>query len=81
MLLSTHPPQGNYSDLLVALSSVYSDLRGDAPAQQADNLQVWLTAGGRVGWFSVCVLTGPQAPVSPRTSWLAGAVLVQSVRV
>lgn len=28
--------QGNYSDLLVALSTVYSDLRGDAPAGQAD---------------------------------------------
>lgn len=28
--------QGNYSDLLVALSSVYSDLRGDASAAQAE---------------------------------------------
>ncbi|EFN52611.1 hypothetical protein CHLNCDRAFT_58814 [Chlorella variabilis] len=29
--------QGNYSDLLVVLSSVYSDLRGDASAAQADD--------------------------------------------
>ena len=28
--------QGNYSDLLVALSAVYSDLRGDAGKREAE---------------------------------------------
>jgi hypothetical protein len=33
--------QGNYSDLLVILSSVYSELRGDSSAvQQDDSAQV-----------------------------------------
>lgn len=36
LLPATACLQGNYSDLLVALSTVYSDLRGDAPAGQAD---------------------------------------------
>lgn len=36
--------QGNYSDLLVSLSAVYSDLRGDAPPPQSEEgLEVsWL---------------------------------------
>jgi len=38
-------PQGNYSDLLVALSSVYSDLRGDKAEGKAEEA----SEVGRVG--------------------------------
>ena len=51
--LSVHP-QGNYSDLLVALSAVYSELRGDAGAAEKrdEDAEVSGWAGLEMGWLS-----------------------------